>query len=67
MVTVHTNTAGGEICTGTFTFTPTAVFAILSTIEPGRGVVVTVNGRDIELTYTAFKSIAAGDTVEIFF
>jgi len=67
MVTIETFTAGGETLTGSFTFTPTAVFAILSTIEPDRGVVVTVNRREIDLTYTAFKSIVSGDKVEIFF
>jgi hypothetical protein len=67
MVTIETFTAGGETLTGTFTFTPTAVRAILSTIEPGRGVVVTVNRREIELTYPAFNSIVDGDKVEVFF
>lgn len=66
MVTIETYAAGGEILTGTFTLAPLAAYAVLLTLDPDRGTVVTVNGKQIPLTYTALKSITDGDKVEIF-
>lgn len=67
MVNLETFTAGGETLTGSFTLHQTSARAVLSTIDPRRGVVVTVNRREITLTRKTINTIVDGDKVEIFF